>query len=202
VINWQKGLASGLIACLLVLPIGDLPISLTAKAPRDAAQTKQTIAQYGVGANIEVTLKGDVSLRGPIQTIEDEAFTLLPAGRTQPTRIAYDQVDRLDYAGKYSYKASGQPDPDLVRRVVVGWGTGRHIKVKLTGGTTLLGDIRAIEQDHFTLATSAQGEPVKIAYSEVQQVKGKMRLGTKLAIAAVPIAVGAVLLISFALAED
>ena len=201
-INGQKGLAIGLIACLLLLPMGDWPVSLGAKAPDDPVQTKQAVTQYGVGAKVVAKLKGGTSLQGAIQAIEDEAFMLLPADRTQPTQIKYADVEYVRYFDKYSYKASGQPDPDQVRRVVAGWGAGKHIKVKLTGGTTLLGDIRAIEQDHFTLSTSARGEPVKIAYNEVQQVKGKMGLGTKIAIAAVPSAIGLTLLGAFMAADD
>lgn len=173
-INRQKGLAIGLIACLLALPISDLPVPLGARAPRDPAQTKQEIARYGVGTTVEVAVRGaNLPLRGPIQAIEDEFFTMVPAGRTRPTQIKYGDVDRVRYSDKYSYKASGQPDPDQARRVVAGFGTGKHIKVKLTGGSTVVGRIETVEQDHFTVSTSAKGEPVKIAYTEVQQVKRK-----------------------------
>lgn len=171
-ISGQKVLAISLIACLLVLPLGDLPVALAGKAPRDPAQTKQKVSQLGVGAEVEVVYRGGEPAAGTIQAIEDDAFVLAPTGRFGTTRFSYDEVDNI-LPLKLSYKASGQPDPDQARRVVAGLGVGQHARVKLTGGSVVVGPILTIEQDHFTVSASAKGQPVKIAYTEVQQVRRK-----------------------------
>ena len=190
----QKGITIGLIACFLTLQIGDLALPLAAKSPDKPEQTKQKVAQYGVGTRVVVVYKGGASERGTIEAVNEENFMFLRAGNDHANPIAYADVASINYTEKLSYKASNQRDPDQARRVVAGWGAGKHIKVKLTGGATLLGDIRTIEQDHFTLKTSSKGEPVKIAFSEVQEIKGKTRLGTTIGIIAGAAAAGLLIL--------
>ena len=195
--NYKEGLALGLIACLLTLQFGDLTLPLVAKSPDSPDQTKQRASAYGVGATVTVVYKGGLTEQGTIKAINENDFMFQRAGNDRANTIAYGDVEHINYTGKRSYNASKQRDPDQARRVVAGWGPGAHIKVKMTGGATLNGDIGTIQQDHFTLETSSKGEPVKIAYSEVQEIKSKMRLSTKVLLVAIPAGVGLAIMGAF-----
>jgi len=189
VTNYKKGLTIGLIACFLTLQFGDLTLPLVAKSPDNPDQTKQKLSLYGVGATVSVVYKGGLTEQGTIKALNENDFMFQREGSDRANTIAYADVKAVNPTGKRSYNASKQQDPDQARRVVAGWGPGAHIKVKMTGGAKLSGDIKSIEQDHFTLKTSSNGEPVKVAYSEVQELKSRTPASHIALIVAIPTAV-------------
>jgi ribosome maturation factor RimP len=169
VTNWQKFIATGLAACMLVLPFGDLAVSLQAEVPPNPTLAKQQVDRWGVGAEVKVKLAGGKNLRGAISGIEDESFLLVKGQKASPKRVGYAEVAELKLA-KNLYRAAGQPDPLAALRVVEALGVGRHAVVKTTAAQEYHGNIQAIDRDQFTLLADHQSQPVQIAYNDVQQV--------------------------------
>ena len=193
--NWQKFIATGLAACMLVLPLGDLAVSLQAEVPPNPTLTKQQVDRWGVGAEVKVKLAGGKNLRGAISGIEDESFLLVKGQKASPKRVGYAEVAELKLA-KNLYRATGQPDPLAALRVVEALGVGRHAVVKTAAGQEYHGNIQAIDRGHFTLLPDHQSQPVQIAYSDVQQVGPNLSKAAKVAII-MGAAVGAGILIMF-----
>jgi len=194
--NWQKSLAIGLAACMLVLPLGDLAVSLQAEVPPNPTLTKQQVDRWGVGAEVKVKLAGGKNLRGAISGIEDESFLLVKGQQASPKRVGYVEVAELKLA-KNLYRATGQPDAIAAMRVVEALGVGRHAVVKTTAGQEYHGNIQAIDRDQFTLLPDHQSHPVQIAYSDVQQVGPNLSRAAETAIivAAAAISVVAILFV-------
>jgi hypothetical protein len=170
--KWQKFIATGLAACMLVLPFGDLAVSLQAKPLNEPTALKQKVDLLGVGAIVTVQPKNKPELRGGISAIEDNGFRLSPKGAASPEFVSYDQVSILDYVHG-SYKAAGQPDPVEARRVIVGRGIGYGLKLKLSDGRALTGRTQAVDREHFTFLAGHESQPVQISYTDLQQVKRK-----------------------------
>ena len=179
--NWQKFIAAGLAACMLVLPLGDLAVSLQAEVPPNPTLTKQQVDRWGVGAEVKVKLAGGKNLRGAISGIEDESFLLVNGQKASPKRVGYAEVAELKLA-KNLYRTAGQPDPLAALRVVEALGVGRHAVVKTTAGQEYHGNIQAIDRDQFTLLPDHQSQPVQIAYNDVQQVGPNLSKGAIIAI--------------------
>ena len=169
----QKGIVTALVLSLLPLPMNDLVALAEARAQGDSFLVNERVALLGVGAKVVVQVAGtERSSRGTIEAIEGEAFVLATERDVSPQRIRYDQVVRLEPV-KRSYKAVAQPDPIEVRRAVVGLGPGRLVKVKLTDGRQITGRIRAVMEDYFYVISGQSVMATRIAYTDVQQVKGK-----------------------------
>jgi ribosome maturation factor RimP len=166
---------------MLVLPLGDLAVSLQAEVPPNPTLTKQQVDRWGVGAEVKVKLAGGKNLRGAISGIEDESFLLVKGQKASPKRVGYAEVAELKLA-KNLYRATGQPDVIAVMRVVEALGVGRHAVVKTTAGQEYHGNIQVIGQDQFTLLPDHQSQPVQIAYNDVQQVGPNLSTGAKVAI--------------------
>jgi len=167
--DWRKYTVMGLIVCLVNLSLADLTMARGAKSSGDPAAIKQKVDMLGVGAPVEVVVKGEEAMRGLIQSIGDQDFVLAPSGTSVVRHFAYDQVQRLILT-KLSYQAAGQPDPDQARRVVAGWGVGKAVRVTLADGNKLKGKIQTMDMEHFSLLPTSQAEPVQVAYADVQQV--------------------------------
>ena len=201
--NWQKFLAAGLAACMLVLPLGDWAVSLHAGVPPNPTLTKQQVDRWGVGAEVKVKLAGGKNLRGAISGIEDDSFLLVKGQKASPRRVGYAEVAELKLA-KNLYRATGQPDPLAAMRVVEALGVGRHAVVKTAAGQEYHGNIQAIDRDQFILLPDHQSQPVQIAYSDVQQVGPNLSKGAKIGIivgaAAAAVVIG--LWIMFATMEE
>ena len=170
--NRQKAIAIGLVACILVLPISDLGVSLQAKAPKEPTALKQKVELLGVGANVKVQPKNRPELRGSISAIEDNGFRLGSKGTASPEFVSYDEVLFLDYVHG-SFKTAGQPDPVEARRVIVGRGIGYGLKLKLSDGRALTGRTQAVDREHFTFLPDHESQPVQINYTDLQHAKRK-----------------------------
>jgi len=191
--NWQKFIATGLAACMLVLPFGDLAVSLQAEVPPNPTLTKQQVDRWGVGAEVKVKLAGGKNLRGAISGIEDESFLLVKGQKASPKRVGYAEVAELKLA-KNLYRATGQPDPLAALRAVEALGVGRHAVVKTAAGQEYHGNVQAIDRDQFMLLPDHQSQPVQIAYNDVLQVGPNLSKGAKIGII-VGVAVAVVLVV-------
>jgi ribosome maturation factor RimP len=170
---------------------------LQAAAPPNALSLKEKVDLFGVGAKIKLQLAGGEKLRGSIEAISDEAFSLT-SGKGEPQRqIAYNEVADLQLA-KRVYRAHDQPpDPVQAKRVVAALGVGKHIVVKTTTGKEFHGHIEVIEPDRFAMLPDRETAPVQIPYSEIRYVEKNLSLGSTIVlvvlIAAAVVVVSAVI---------
>ena len=170
---------------------------LQAATPPNALSLKEKVDLFGVGAKIKLQLADGEKLRGSIEAISDEAFSLTSGKGERQRQIAYNEVADLQLA-KRVYRAHDQPpDPIQAKRVVAALGVGKHIVVNTSGGQEFHGHIQLIEPDHFTMLPDRAAAPVQIAYSEVQYVEKNISLGSTIVlvvlIAAAVVVVSAVL---------
>jgi ribosome maturation factor RimP len=180
--DWQKFLATGLAACMLVLQLGDLAVSVEAGTPPNPTLVKQQVDCWGVGAEVKAKLAGGKNLRGSIGGIEEESFLLNTGRQASPKRVGYTEVAELKLA-KNLYRAAGPPDALAVMRVVEALGVGRHAVVKSMAAQEYHGNIQAIERDSFTLLPDHQTTPVQMQFNEVREVGPNLSKGAKVAIA-------------------
>ena len=143
----------------------------TEKQAQRAGKMKARITELGTGSEVIVIQEGGERLRGRIDSIAEEHFSLTLKRGEPPRQINYDRVVHLDPT-KLSYRASGQPDSDEVKRVVAAFGKQKNIKLTLTGGKTLQGKIQSIEADHFTVKGEKTAETT-VAYGDVTKLEGK-----------------------------
>ena len=149
--------------------------SIRAATPVFPASVKEQAAQLGPGAKVKLKLADGTKLQGSIEAVQDDSL-LLASGKNAPKRITYDQVARLTPADR-RYHASGQPDPQEVRRVVLALGVGKHVVVNQPGTKAIHGFVQAIDADHFTVLPDHETAPVQIAYANVRHVEKNLSLG-------------------------
>jgi small nuclear ribonucleoprotein (snRNP)-like protein len=137
---------------------------------------------FGVGATLEVEVKGSETVRGTIQSIADQEFVVAPQSSAGARHVAYDQLRGLILPQR-TYKASGQPNAAEARRVVAGWGVGKKIRVTLADGRQLKGAIPSMDMEHFALLANTPAAATELAYSDVRQIgSGGMSTGMLYAI--------------------
>ncbi len=162
-----------LIAISLVIFVFHLSC---AQAAAPSSLVREKVNLFGVGAKIKLQLASGEKLRGSIEAISDDAFSLA-GGKGEPKQVAFDQVADLQLA-KRVYRAHDQPpDPVQAKGVVAALGVGKHIVVKTTGGKEFHGNIQVIEPEHFTMLPDQAAAPVQIAYGEVKYVEKNLSLG-------------------------
>jgi len=166
--------------------------ALEAATPPSSSAVKQKLELFGVGAEVRVKLGSGEELKGFIGAIDANSFDLIARRGDTPQPITYDGVTELKLA-QSTYRASGPPDATEVKRVVAGLGVERHVAVKVTSGKTFRGHLHAINEDDFVLLLDKEARPMKITYSDVQQLGPNLSKGAKIGIgiAAVAAAIAA-----------
>ncbi|MFB3920123.1 MAG: hypothetical protein ACE145_00290 [Terriglobia bacterium] len=177
--EWRRTIVWSLIWSVSLLPVSDSVLWAKAAAPVPVEQTKQSVNLLGEGAQVKVKLTDGAKLKGAINQVNDEGFTMMAENWQTPRTIAYDQIAELKPA-KRSYKASGEINAPEARRAVVGLGVGEHIMVKFDGNRELHGNIRSIGMDRFTILPDNEQTPVEVAYDSVQVVHKNLSAGATL----------------------
>ena len=179
-------LSTSLIAVMTISPMWievAMAKSKTDKSTQRTEMVKARVADLGVGTEVTVIRKQGEPVKGRIEAIEDEVFVLNPKRGTSQ-RTSYGEVQRIDPV-RLSYRQAGQSDPAEVRRVVVGLGIGKKIKMTTSDQRRVQGRIQTIEKDNFAFADSATGATHKLAYSDVTRLQAKgLSTGAKVAIIA------------------
>ncbi len=179
---WRKYVVIGLIICLLHLTVADIAVGRGVISSENSAKIKQRVEMLGVGASLEVEVKGSETVRGTIQSIADQEFVVAPKSSVGERHIAYDQVRGLILPQR-TYKASGQPNAAEARRVVAGRGVGKKIRVTWADGRQLKGAIQSMDMEHFTVQAKEPAAATEVAYSDVRQIgSGGMSTGMQYAI--------------------
>ncbi len=176
----RDSICTGLMGCILMLPLNDVAAYPQPARSSNLSSIKQQVRQIGVGAEVKLKLAGGEKVRGCIQAMDDQGFVLDSGKQASHHRINYDQVARVTLESLV-YRATGVPDPIAVTRVLMGLGAGHHIVVKTTAGKEYHGNIQVIGEDHFVIVPD-QTTPVQIAYTQVHYFEQNLSKGAKIAI--------------------
>ena len=198
-----KMLSTSLIAVMTISPMWievAMAKSKTDKSTQRTEMVKARVADLGVGTEVTVIRKQGEPVKGRIEAVEDEVFVLNPKGGTSQ-RTRYGEVQRIDPV-RLSYRQAGQSDPAEVRRVVVGLGIGKKIKMTTSDQRRVQGRIQTIEKDNFAFADSATGA-TQVAYSDVTRLEAKgLSTGAKVAIIAVLVMYTEIRLVTLAVSDQ
>jgi hypothetical protein len=135
-----------------------------------AAKIKERVEGLGVGAIVTVRLNDGREQRGLIDDVAEESFQLAQNSQTFP--LHYVDVTDLHLVNP-KYKAKGQVDPIRVRQVVFNLGVGQQAKLKLISGEKIIGDIRSIDKEAFTIYDSRTDKRASVSFNEVSEIEKK-----------------------------
>ena len=162
---FKKSIAHFLVSALFLLLIN------TPSVPAQSNTTLQQGAENaGVGAYLEIKLKGGSRLEGRIEALEPTQVMLTVSNSSSPQPIRYDQIAQLKSLHRKLYRAKGKPDIFLVRQAVETLGVGEHVMVRTAGDVIRRGNIKAIDAAQFTIRLDTNGEPATIQFSEVFEI--------------------------------
>jgi len=147
----------------------------------DPAFVKHWAQEFGVGADVRLSLADGNKLRGRVEAIHDEVFVLRPKSESPPRELRYDEVTQLRLA-RSSFRANGNPDPEEARRVALALDVGKHVMTKVAGGRTFRGHIESIQADYLVLRLDHSAGAVQIPYQEVRHLEQNLSRGAKIGI--------------------
>ena len=167
---WRKLLVVILVTLMAHVP--KLAVNVMAQSMSMAKEVRQQVAGLGVGSYVALELADGKKLKGRVELIGDEHFTMEWLGVQGTTlQVRYENVRKLKVVKKTSYRAKGQPNAGIVRQTIDGLGVDTHVMVKLPDETILRGHIQAINETRFRLRLDTSGQPTPIRYDQVQQVR-------------------------------
>ena len=161
---------------------------------------RQKIEQFGVGTELKVKLADGTKLRGLVERIGEESFSLAAKDDGASREIAYNELNRLSYP-KRGYKAESNPNAAAAKRMVVQLGVGEHIMVQVGPTQKVRGHIREINHDYFVIQPDGQTQTLQVPYSNILKVNKNLSFGATVVIVAA-IAVAAVLILVLSGEED
>jgi len=142
---------------------------------------RQRIEQFGVGTELKVKLADGTKLRGLVERIGKEGFSLAAKEDGASRQIAYHELDKLSYP-KRGYKAEGTPDAAAAKRMVVQLGVGEHIMVKVGPTQKVRGHIREVNNDYFVVQPDGQAQTLQFPYNNILKVNKNLSFGATIAI--------------------
>jgi ribosome maturation factor RimP len=176
---------------LILLRLCNLSPPLQA-AQDSSGKTKQLVAIMGIGTPVYVTPSSGEEIRGVIREIGDDQFAIASGDKAE-RHIGYGQVRSLRLVNA-KYRAIGETDTVIVRRILNVVGTGNHVRVKTRDSRTMRGTIQMVDEDQFTLRIGSRS--LDIGYQQVAEVEPKaLSRGAKIAILTGAIA-GAVIVVA------
>ena len=171
---FKKIWSLSLIAMLAISPMFVESLQANGKTEKSSQfveTVKTKVKDLGVGADVTVWRKQAEPIKGRVEKIEEESFTVQPKqGTTQ--LISYNVVLRIDPT-RLSYRQAGQPEPAEVRRVVIGLGLGKKVRLTLADGKKFQCKLQAIGQDDFTVRNTKTGAASQVAFRDVVQLEPK-----------------------------
>ena len=176
--NVRKLTAQVLILGLVYLPLISGASKLEAAPPPDL---KQRVEQFGVGTELTVKLRSGEKLRGSVESIREDGFTVASKQDGATREVAFHDLQQVRYP-KRSYKAEGTPDAVFAKRMVVQLGVGQHIMVKISPMQKVRGHIREIHDDHFVVQPDGETTTVRVPYGSVWKVNKNLSFGATVAI--------------------
>ena len=84
------------IAYSQVTEVKPVRLSYRAKGQPDAVEARRTVLGLGVGHHIQVKITTGKEYHGKIQTIDTDAFTMLPDRQTSAVQISFSEVQSVE----------------------------------------------------------------------------------------------------------
>jgi ribosome maturation factor RimP len=184
--KWQAFVSVVLVISLYHVTV----IQSLEAASTDVASISGQVAEYGVGAKLNLKLAGGKKLVGSVESIDEHGFRISKPNRPT-TYVRYDEVAQVRFAER-AYHARQAADPLEARRLVLSLGAGRHVVVKFSG-RELHGHIQTIDADTFTLLPDHQTTSVQIAYRDVAYLEKNLSFGATIVLVVLIVAVVAVI---------
>jgi hypothetical protein len=175
--NWQVCVSVVLVISLYHVTI----IQSLEAASNDAASISGQVAEYGVGAKLNLKLAGGKKLGGSVESIDERGFRISKPNRPT-TYVRYDEVAQVKFADR-AYHARRAAGPVEARRLVLSLGLGRHAVVKFSG-REFHGNIQTIGPDTFTILPDHETSPVQIAYRDVDYLEKNLSFGATIVLVA------------------
>jgi small nuclear ribonucleoprotein (snRNP)-like protein len=172
----------GVVSCISLILLCVCNLAPPLQAAQDSSgKTKELVAVMGIGTPVYITPSSGEEIRGVIREIGDDQFAI--ASGDQPVRhIGYGQVRSLRLVNE-KYRAIGETDTVVVRRILNVVGTGKHVLVKTRDSRKMRGTIEMLDEDQFTLRIGSRS--LDIGYQQVAEVEPKaLSTGAKIAIIA------------------
>ena len=168
---------------------------------RTVGRPEQQVLALGVGAPVKVKLATGEKIVGSIVAIETGTFDVVSGRDNARRRVAFGDVADVTFT-RTKYVASGTPDPEEIRRVVIGL-VGRHVAVKVAGRSTYRGHVEQANDDHVVLMLDQADTPLKILYADVERIGPNLSGEAKVGLWASAIVLGLTLvLVGMELAEE
>lgn len=142
---------------------------------------KQRVEQFGVGTELKLKLQNGEKLRGSVETIAQDSFTVVSKEDGATRQVAFHDLEKVSYP-KRGYKTDDTPDPAAAKRMVVQLGVGQHIMVKVSPTQKVRGHIREIHDDHFVIQPDGQISTMQVPYSSIWKVNKNISFGATIAI--------------------
>jgi hypothetical protein len=149
------------VSVVLVISLYHVTVIQSLEAASNDASISGQVAEYGVGAKLNLKLAGGKKLGGSVESIDEDGFRISKPNRPA-TYVRYDEVAQVRFAER-AYHAKRAADPLEARRLVLSLGAGQHVVVKFSG-RELHGHIQTIDDDTFTLLPDHQTTSVQIAF--------------------------------------
>jgi hypothetical protein len=180
--NWQACVSVVLVISLYHVSV----IQSLEAASTDAASISGQVAEYGVGAKLNLKLADGKKLGGSVESIDEQGFRISKPN-WPTTYLRYDEVAQVKF-GERAYHARKAADPVEARRLALSLGVGRHAVVKFSG-RELHGRIQTIGADTFTLLPDHETTPVQIAYRDVDYLEKNLSFGATIVLVVLIVAV-------------
>lgn len=168
-----------------VLALGLFHLSFVSGAGRLQAapppDLKQRVEQFGVGTELKLKLQNGTKLRGSVEAIAEDSFTVVSKEDGATRQVAFNDLKNVSYP-KRGYKTEDTPDPVAAKRMVVQLGVGQHIMVKVSPTQKVRGHIREIHDNHFVIQPDGETATLQVPYSSIWKVNKNISFGATIAI--------------------
>jgi len=124
----------------------------------------QSIATFGIGADVAIELKNGNKIRGTVDSFDPAQVRLFD--KEQP--IAFESMKELKVI-KATYRDQASR-ANRVQSAVQGLGFTQEVKLRLVSGKTVKGWVRQSGADVFDLVSKGKAAITTIAYDEVQDI--------------------------------
>ena len=142
---------------------------------------KQRVEQFGVGTELKLKLQNGTKLRGSVENIGEDSFTVVSKEDGATRQVAFSELKNVNYP-KRGYKTEDTPDPVSAKRMVVQLGVGEHIMVKVSPTQKVRGHIREIHENHFVIQPDGETATLRVPYSSIWKVNKNISFGATIAI--------------------
>ena len=164
----SRRVAVFLIALLIAMNTLEVDAFAQVQAP-GASIFRRQAELFGQGAEIDLRLIGDKSLRGSIGEVGVDFLELIPGKNRPSEQIPYSLIQALELR-RVTFRESDDASTSQARRVLEGLGSGRRIELK-TSSNRLRGNIQRAAEDHLELLPIGKAAHIDVDYADIRELK-------------------------------